>query len=613
MIVPMEHLTLLCVEGERRETLECLRALGCVHLEPAAGPDSPASRDEAARLNELDRAAAALAAARQGRTPPAGRPKDVCLKDLADGRLEAPLPEIPAAAGAREKAAAALALDRERRLALAAADTLEEEAARIAPFGPFDPALPGILAGQGIAVRLFKIPLKAEPPAPAAGLARMLGEDRQSRFGVMIGGDALPDGCEPVPPPAFPLPELTRLAGRARERARAAAGRLRGAADGLLPEIEAERALQGDRLAFARAADAMSARDAVAWISGWAPAPKAPAIRAAAAQRSWGLLLRPPAPGECPPTLLEPPRIFRPVIDLFRVLGIAPAYDEADVSVPFFCFFSIFFAMLVGDGGYGAVILLLTALARKKMPRAPRSPFILMTVFAIATIAWGALSNTWFGASPGSLDNPAARWLADPSYKHMMLLCFSLGVAHLAIARLWNAAALFPDTKFLAQLGWAGIVAFMYCMTCGVVGIFPVPRFAYWVFGISLALVFCFSLKKSELREHGIELGMMPLTIAGTLGDIISYVRLFAVGLASVKVAQNFNDMAIGLGLPVWAKIVPMLLILLVGHGLNFAMAALSILVHAVRLNTLEFSNHKGISWSGYAYKPFKKKAAGAA
>ena len=81
------------------------------------------------------------------------------------------------------------------------------------------------------------------------------------------------------------------------------------------------------------------------------------------------------------------------------------------------------------------------------------------------------------------------------------------------------------------------------------------------------------------------------------------------MGLASVKVAQNFNDMAIGLNLPIWAKIIPMLLILLVGHGLNFAMAALSILVHAVRLNTLEFSNHKGISWSGYDYKPFKRKA----
>ena len=142
-----------------------------------------------------------------------------------------------------------------------------------------------------------------------------------------------------------------------------------------------------------------------------------------------------------------------------------------------------------------------------------------------------------------------------------------------------------------------------------IVGIFQAPLFIYPVFGVSLFLLFFFTLKRSELKTGGIELGMLPLSIVSTLGDIISYVRLFAVGLASVKVAENFNDMAINNGLPLWAKIIPMMFILLIGHGLNFAMAGLSILVHAVRLNALEFSNHKGITWSGYAFKPFKRKA----
>ena len=80
------------------------------------------------------------------------------------------------------------------------------------------------------------------------------------------------------------------------------------------------------------------------------------------------------------------------------------------------------------------------------------------------------------------------------------------------------------------------------------------------------------------------------------------------MGLASVQVAANFNAMALGLGLPIWIKWLPLVLILLVGHGLNLAMAGLSVLVHAVRLNTLEFSNHKGIGWAGYAYRPFEKE-----
>ena len=135
----------------------------------------------------------------------------------------------------------------------------------------------------------------------------------------------------------------------------------------------------------------------------------------------------------------------------------------------------------------------------------------------------------------------------------------------------------------------------------------------FWVFGVSLVLVFGFSVKPSELKTRGAELGMLPLNIMSALGDIISYVRLFAVGLASVKVAENFNSMATGLVAgadAIWLKAlmsVAMVAILVVGHGLNLAMAGLSILVHAVRLNTLEFSNHKGVSWSGYAFNPFRK------
>ena len=103
---------------------------------------------------------------------------------------------------------------------------------------------------------------------------------------------------------------------------------------------------------------------------------------------------------------------------------------------------------------------------------------------------------------------------------------------------------------------------------------------------------------------------MLPLNVMSALGDIISYVRLFAVGYASLQVAQNFNRMALDLDLPIWAKIVPMVLILAVGHGMNFMLAGLAVLVHAVRLNTLEFSNHKGISWSGQAFRPFRRSGS---
>ena len=104
-------------------------------------------------------------------------------------------------------------------------------------------------------------------------------------------------------------------------------------------------------------------------------------------ENGWGLLLRAPAEGETPPTLVEPPKLFRPMKALFDGLGIAPAYTEADVSVPFMCYFSLFFAMLVGDGAYGAIFLAGTLAMAKKLPK---SWFVLLTFFSSATVTDGA-------------------------------------------------------------------------------------------------------------------------------------------------------------------------------------------------------------------------------
>jgi V/A-type H+-transporting ATPase subunit I len=375
-----------------------------------------------------------------------------------------------------------------------------------------------------------------------------------------------------------------------------------------------------DSIAFAAAEEKMKLEGAVAFVSGWVPETAVEALRAAAARECWGLLLRDPVAGEEPPTLVEPPKMFRPVKALFDGLGISPGYTEADVSVPFMCYFSLFFAMLVGDGAYGAIFLAATLFGWKKYLKSPGNPLmkswlVMLTVFSSATVLWGLLSNTWFGAQiPWCASWPTVKWLADPSYNNMMLLCFTIGVSHLMLARIWNGVCKINDTTAIAEFGWAGVLLFMYFVTNSIVGIFPsIPNVMFYVFAISLVCVFAFTVKPSELKSRGAELGMLPLNIMSALGDIISYVRLFAVGLASVKVAENFNSMATGLVAGAedwWVKAIMsvlMVAILVVGHALNLAMAGLSILVHAVRLNTLEFSNHKGISWAGYAFRPFKK------
>jgi V/A-type H+-transporting ATPase subunit I len=176
--------------------------------------------------------------------------------------------------------------------------------------------------------------------------------------------------------------------------------------------------------------------------------------------------------------------------------------------------------MLVGDEAYGAIFLAVTWLLRKKLPR---SWYVLMLVFSSATIVWGVLSNTWFGAQlPFLASLPAAQWLADPSYRNMMFLCFTIGVSHLMLARLWNAVCRLPDSTSIAEFGWAGILLFMYFVTNFIVGIFlSIPGWAYVLFSISLFCVFAFMLKPKEFKSRGAELGMLPLNIMSALGDII--------------------------------------------------------------------------------------------
>ena len=546
MIVKMKHLDLVCVAADKEATLSRLRDLGAVHLDlrSATGAAVASAKGEAA---DAEKAVRMILKAREG-------------MDKNEGLETRPHPveEI-------------LAMDADREKLKSEAEELKRSIAVYEPFGDFDPALAKKLIDAGIDL---------------SGVAEL-----------------------PETLPEMRLSEMRNKIESLEMRIAATSARIAGSDEkSILKRFPAI----ADKIAFECAKELMAESGAVAYVSGWIPEPRVAALSDAARVSAWGLLLRDPAEGETPPTLIEPPKLFKPVKVLFDGLGIAPAYSEADVSVPFMCYFSLFFAMLVGDGAYGAIFLAATLALRKKLPK---SWFILLSVFSTATVIWGFLSNTWFGASiPWFADWPTVKWLADPSYANMMLLCFTIGVSHLMVARLWNGICLAPDSTALAEFGWAGILLFMYFVTNSIVGIFPsIPTAVMWVFGVSLVLVFGFSVKPSQLKTRGAELGMLPLNIMSALGDIISYVRLFAVGLASVKVAENFNSMATDLVAgadAVWMKAlmsIAMVAILVVGHGLNLAMAALSILVHAVRLNTLEFSNHKGVSWSGYSFSPFKK------
>ncbi len=617
MIVKMKHLTLLCMSASSVRTLEALRDLGCVHVDLTSAASQEVANAKGT-LSSAETAVRILAAAAKGKVPSAGAGE----VRLTDEDLTKKIIDLRSVKSC-DLVAAVNEVDAARQKLVDRANALRNYARKYEPFGDFDPAIAAQLRENGFSIELAKV-LSGIAVSVEDGYAQVLSNDGVNQYLACISGktDAKieADKNAVVERVELPVEKLSAMKHRlmlADEKISGLTKTLAGTNNRVSSIKDCYPALK-DRINFAAAEDVLGEQGEVAYIEGWIPYDQLPALRAKAVTESWGILVRDAKEGENPPTFIRPPKLFRPVAALFDALGIAPAYTEADVSVPFLCYFSIFFAMLVGDGGYGLIILSVTLFAWKKTkppkneghrPAVVRSWLTLMTVFSIFTVIWGALSNAWFGASIPFFNSPVSEWLGDPSYRNMMFLCFTIGVSHLMLARIWNGVCTLNDTVCLSEFGWAGILFFMYWVTNSIVGIFTgaIPAALYVLFGVSLVLVFGFTLKPGELKTRGIELGMMPLSVMSALGDIISYVRLFAVGFASLKVAQNFNDMALGLNLPVYLKIIPMLFILLVGHGLNLAMAGLSVLVHAVRLNTLEFSNHKGISWSGYRFSPFKK------
>jgi len=226
----------------------------------------------------------------------------------------------------------------------------------------------------------------------------------------------------------------------------------------------------------------------------------------------------------------------------------------------------------------------------------------------IFAVIWGILTGTFFGHEwlPQWV-KPLAPALNDD--KNVQMLCFFIGAIHLSIAHIWRFITKVPSSKALADLGWVTIIwgGFFLANTLILARSFPV--YGRWLFIIGPILVILFTdPQKNIFKGVGNGLQNFLLSVVNSFTDVVSYVRLFAVGLASVAVADSFNSMAMDSGFNSIASGLLAALILLVGHSLNIVLGPMSVLVHGVRLNVLEFCSHVDIKWSGFDYKPLKEE-----
>lgn len=363
-------------------------------------------------------------------------------------------------------------------------------------------------------------------------------------------------------------------------------------------EIEFQKVLSG-----------MGKEGAISYVTGYIPFDLEGQLIEEARSRKWGIVITDPSDEDNVPTLLRNPKWVDMITPVFDLLGLTPGYRELDVSMLFLIFFSIFFGILIGDAGYGVAYILITFVLQKKLKGNAelQTTFSLFYILGSSAVVWGVLTGTFFGQSwlQALGVRPLLPQLNDPSF--MQTFCFFLGALHLSIAHAWRALLKFPSLTALADGGYICIIwgAFFLARTLILGEAFPAA--GLWLFATGIILVVLFTHpQRNVLRTIGEGLGTVALSLMNNITDVISYIRLFAVGLATLAIAETTNTLAFGLGDGIIA-LAGGVAIILIGHCLNIILGPMSVLVHGVRLNVLEFSGHANVSWSGFTFEPLKE------
>ncbi|MEQ3324023.1 V-type ATP synthase subunit I [Bacteroides caccae] len=361
-----------------------------------------------------------------------------------------------------------------------------------------------------------------------------------------------------------------------------------------------------------------TAGDKLMLIEGWAPAYSKVEIEVYLNDAHVYYEITDPMPGDNVPIRLNNKGFFawfEPICKLYML----PKYNELDLT-PFFApFFMVFFGLCLGDSGYGLFLFLgATAyrLLAKKVTPSMKSIISLIQVLSASTFFCGLLTGTFFGANIYDLDWPIVQRLKHAvlmDNNDMFRLSLILGVIQILfgmVLKAVNQTIQFGFKYAIATIGWIILL-----VSTAVSALFSSSELlsmggtAYKVvLCISGAMIFLFNTPgKNIFMNIGLGLWDSYNMVTGLLGDVLSYVRLFALGLSGGILAGVFNSLAVGMSPDnVIAGPIVMVLIFVIGHTINMFMNVLGAMVHPMRLTFVEFFKNSGYEGGGKEYKPFK-------
>ncbi len=638
MIVPMKKISLIIKRDKKEQTLKKLRELGLIHIEITEGSGE--------RLTELHEQIVLLESA----FFTTGKKKNAEQKDLSTTEALFVANEM-------------VSLDEEKKQCLAEQIALSSELDCLKNWGDIEPDSISDLEAKGIKVSFYEMPKSEYEALPDSLKTVKLDANKSSVKFLLLESDI--DTADEVVSslntfrlvlPQMSTDQMRQKISNLNARIQAIDEQLaayicyfdsiKRAVKALEKEIEFETYVTGmaDEKISSDGGQAVS----VAYFKGYIEAENLERLKQTAKDNSWGLLVEEPCAEDNVPTKLKNNKFVSLIYPLTDFLGTVPGYFEYDISGWFLAFILIFFGIIFGDGGYGLLICAVAfiPIIKSLITKKQISPmFLLVGLFGLSTVLWGTLTCTWFGLSPEQLPewlkslsipvisnvyadkiwNPP--WTSDgiglTTAQNLQIFCFSLALIQLAVAHIKGAVRNKGGVKMLGDIGSILQLLGIYYLVLSLVvnaevfsfglviaGV-PVGTVAIVLIGIGFVLSFVFSnyegnVIKSILASLANIVSVL-LGVVNVFSDIVSYIRLWAVGIAGAAISATVNELVSPL-LGNFMFVIFAIVLLVFGHGLNMILNVLSVIVHGIRLNTLEFSSHLDMSWSGHKFKPFKEQ-----
>ncbi len=633
MIVPMKKISLITLGDKKEEALAKLQKLGIVQIEISEGFGEKLLRYKE-QITLLEHALFSV-----------GKPKKV--KQKAADTDEA-----------LEIATKIHALTEEKSSLLSQRSALNSELERLKSWGSIDPEAINELKAKGIEVRFYEMSRAEYKALPDSLKAVKLFSNKSTVRFMLVqngGNDELSLSSSRLVLPKDSTVQMKQKIDRMNARCEEIdekissfvcyAESFKQAIKTVEKNVEFETYSTG--MKSEELSDSKENGVSVAYFKGYTEAENLDRLRQAATENCWGLFADDPTEEDDVPTKLKNNKFVSLIYPLTDFLGTVPGYFEYDISGWFLAFILIFFGIIFGDGGYGIIICAAAAalIIKSKIEGKTVSPaFLLVGLFGLSTILWGTLTCTWFGLSPEQLPNwlktlsvPVISnvygdkiwslpWTAEgvglTTAQNLQIFCFSLALIQLTVAHIKGAVRNRSSVKMLGDIGSIlQLIGIYYVVLSFVVnaevfsfglvlGGIPVGTAAIAFIGVGFVLSFVFSNYEGSIIRSVLaslkNIVSVLLGVVNVFSDIVSYIRLWAVGLAGAAISATVNELA-GPLLGNFMFMVLAIILLVFGHGLNMVLNVLSVIVHGIRLNTLEFSSHLDMSWSGHKFKPFKE------